>query len=93
MSTQTPLSGPQWRGVYGKICSHFSLKAAQRDQLDESPLYYKAMAFALSAILADATHDWDASETNWRAVADTLAEIDRAATLARDLGMPERPIR
>lgn len=77
---QQALTGPAWKGVYGAIRDHFHLSAAQRDRLDESPLYYRAMAFALSARTAASRLDYDAAETAWREVEATLTEICRCPT-------------
>jgi hypothetical protein len=74
---QQALTGPAWKGVYGAIRDHFHLSAVQRDRLDESPLYYRAMAFALSARTAASRLDYDAAETAWREVEATLTEICR----------------
>lgn len=81
MSKQTALTGPEWHGVYASIRDMFHLKAKQRDQLDASPLYYRAMAFALSAREAANRSDYDAVEVAWRAVDQTLRQIfEPAAT-------------
>lgn len=97
MSKQTPLTGPEWRGVYGTIRDRFGLSAKQRDQLDASPLYYRAMAFAKTAIEAHRSGDETAARLAYLEVSKTLFHIfdadKRAEDLGRDLGQPERPLR